>query len=88
MGSGLWSSMYDCFYQYVPPCERNPYYDDPRDVKPEERADNGATIKIYQVLELIECDECHSFFQPDYISQLRPAGSRNICPECQKKGGN
>lgn len=32
------TNIFGCFQceEYVPPCERNPYYDDPRDVKPTE----------------------------------------------------
>lgn len=110
MGIGL-LNLYNCFCPYAPPCQRKPYYDDPRDLTPEERVNQGfknvntwpfgttfsdlannisnvASVKEAEpgTLELIECDECHTFFQSDYIS-ARLKNSRNLCPECQKKGG-
>lgn len=52
---------------YVPPCERDPYYEDPRDVKPDAEID------------LQQCMECGCFFQP-YISF--DVGSRIYCKDC------
>lgn len=62
------------FNPYVPPCERDPYYDDPRDVKPGSE-DNP--------IEMVQCRQCGTYFVPD-ASQLRSYVS-DLCEKCRNE---
>ena len=46
------------FKLYIPPCQRNPYYDDPRDVKPEDS----------QIISPVDCFNIYvkslAFYEP------------------------
>lgn len=82
--NNFWQSVFNI--PYIPPCERNPYYDDPRDVKPE--TSNPYVNGFFTVgssycdpiqkdaIPLVKCSRCGTYF----ISR----GFDCLCEECAK----
>lgn len=75
----------DLFYgEYVPPCERNPYYQDPRDVNPNDTFND--TVSGSEFIDLSQCPLCCGYFQPWYgISKGGLGMQRYICKDCSEK---
>lgn len=59
MFKDIFNAIYGC--EYVPPCERNPWYDDPRDAKPSECAHTShqaeETTESYSEQTVYEADD-------------------------------
>lgn len=64
--------LFPTYKPYIPPCGRNPYYDDPRDVKPNVE-DNA--------IEMTQCRQCGTYFVPDG-SWIRPH-VLTLCEKCR-----
>lgn len=62
------------FNPYVPPCERNPYYDDPRDVGP-----NHDSTPI----NLVQCERCGTYFASPATPSRLLQTQRHLCDECR-----
>lgn len=81
LNSYLYDRIFNIIHPYVPPCERNPYYKDPRDVDPSVDdsfrhpfVNSDATTFC---IDMRKCSKCGIYFQPD-----NPFDS-DLCHDCR-----
>lgn len=65
----------NAYVSYVPPCGRDPYYDDPRDAGPKYE---------YVPIDLVQCERCGTYFAPSsevppWVQQMQ----RCLCDKCR-----
>lgn len=82
-----------CFGEYVPPCERHPFYEDFRDISP---SITDVFINLHREIynpwwkqpaeqvkniELVECSRCGAFFR----SETSGSHIEWLCDDCLSK---
>lgn len=67
----MWPSFINSLFEYVPPCERDPWHDDPRDVKPGSDTSYNPghawnqfveRTKSEDIVSMTQCTKCGIFF--------------------------
>lgn len=71
--NNFWQSIFDV--PYIPPCERNPYYDDPRDFNGDFSTWRAAINEQENTKTLTKCVKCGTYFIPISFDRL--------CEDCR-----